>query len=771
MNKGVEMTMRDNALCYFVYCWDDDSALLEIIKKKIETQSNERVKVILDRDDFEVSENIDHLEKQILTVDSVVVFFSPKYKEIITRNDVARGVYREYQYIKEKYESNPESIIPVLFMGDIKKSVAEPFNNNITESIADVVLKKNKKGTTTIVSGTKCINKLVDIIISRTENMKRLREPYFDGRDDKIQKLLLTNASEGNLPKECIVNLKVYNELYYQTNSFVVGRKGSGKSTILEVMERRDPKKFANHYKTLYPIQAEQIDMESLYSLLQPKESDKNYFDFGFILKVYWTTSLLLYGIYVVALEEYYGRITDQRRNTFRNAGIIIKKLINTDRLDSKDIKRDILNLCAECIFNYMNDAGLDYVTRDARYSITQVKANFTPNNMLSILLGKNQFQKIADAISMCSKKIVIALDGFDTHSEEFRRQTNNYLRSEKNHELGEQRKEFESLFYRSLIEIIREARTTQGSGPCDKILKRFDYYIVLPKDRYDQIKSIDRDISKYRFLNLQWDAIELITLANLRLEFIYEIKVNEDLDPKSKFEYLVGKAFPALPQEITIDILNQTFHIDLFQYILSKSFWNPRDILAHIGALADAARKADVSRKVLPDNKTIKRIISQTADSIIEKELYKEFGEVFINIREVLSFFKNAPLCMTVQELCDKISNIPFTTNYDYVCENIVQKLRLMYELGIIGCKYSKETAAQLQFGTSICFVFNEGMTPIETILADFSSDEKRCEFVFNPILIEKLFLRDNVLTVIGNYGWEYLTQNHLLKDTIHNV
>ena len=412
----------------------------------------------------------------------------------------------------------------------------------------------------------------------------------------------------------------------------------------------------------------------------------------------------------------------------------------------------------------------MDHV-KDFNFLLTQTKANFTPNNILSQMFGEKLFTQIADAISMCSKKIVIALDGFDTHSEEFRRRTNYYLKNNKNHELGEQRREFESLFYRSLIEVIREARNNNGSGSCDKIIKKFDYYIVLPKDRFDQIKSIDRDISKYRFLNLQWDAVELISLANLRLEFIYEINASEELDPESKFDYLITKAFPTLPLEITIEINNQTFHIDLFQYILSKSFWNPRDILAHIGALANAARQANANKKMVPDNETIKRIISKTAESIIEKELFKEFGEVFINIREVLSCFKGGPLCMTVQTLCEKISSISFKTNYDYVCENIDQKIRLMYELGIIGCIYTSEATALLQLGTSICFVFNEGMRPIDTILAYFSPDEKRCTFVFNPILLEKLFLQDNVLTVIGNYGWEYLMQNHLLKETIHNV
>lgn len=759
------------AICYFVYCWDDEADLLEIIKKKVENQSNGRIKVILDRQDFQVAQNIDRLEGQILTADSVAIFFSPNYKKNIVEKKVERGVYREYTHIMEKYNKNPGSIIPVLFKGQRQEAIVEPFSDSIYEDITDSVMEKRSKRAPVLTSGKASIKKLVDSIISITENMKRIREPQFDGIDDKIEKLLKSNTSEGNLPKECIVDLKVYNDLYYQTNSFVMGRKGSGKSTILEVMERRDPKKFAEKYKTLNPIEAEKIDMETLYAFLQVGNSDSTFFDCSKVLKVYWETSLLLYGIYVVALEELYGRITDSRRRIFRKAGEKIKELTQTTRLDAKDIKRNLLNLCAEHINNYINGEGLKYASTDGKYVVTQVIANFTAHNMLSDLFGEQEFRAIGDSISACTKKIIIALDGFDTHSEDFRQNTNNYLKKENTKELGEHRKKFESLFYRSLIETVREARICKGDSTAEKIFKMFDYYIVLPRDRYDQIKSIDRDVSKYRFINLQWDAIELVTLVNLRLEFIYNINASKELDPKSRFEFLIKKAFPSLPLEIIIEIRNQTFRVDLFQYILSMSFWNPRDILAHITALADAERQAERDQNMLPDNNTIKRIIRQKAEEIIEKELYKEFGNVFINIRDVLSHFEGGPICLSIRDFCNIVSNIPFITNYEYSCDNIEQKIRLIYELGILGCKYPKALAHKLKFGTTICFVFNEGMRPVETILANFSSNDKRCEFVFNPILMERLSLQDNVLTVIGDYGWEYLRQNHIIKNTIQNA
>ena len=441
---------NERSRCYFVYCWENDYSVIKRIKERVVKQSNNRVEVILDRQSFQVASSINHCESQIVNSDSVVVFFSPEYKKIISEGDANRGVYREYQYIKNKFMIAPNSIIPVLLKGKREDAITPEFFDSICSDLTALSFEKNDRGRVVITRGKESLRQLVDNIISITENMKRIREPVFDGIDDKIQKLLLTNASEGNLPKECIVDLKVYDDMFSQRNSFVMGRKGSGKTTILEVMERRDPKLFAERYKTLYPIYAEEIEMEALFALLQINGTDMGYFDTGSVLKTYWGTCLLLYGVYVVTLEEYYGRITDSRRNTFRKVGKRIIELTNLRNLDDGSMKRSLLNLCAEHISNYMHKESLNYVNENVEYAITQVKASFSAYNMLCGILGESLFETVATAIAACHKKVIIALDGFDTHSEDFRRMTNNFLHSGPNRELGVQRREFECLFYRS---------------------------------------------------------------------------------------------------------------------------------------------------------------------------------------------------------------------------------------------------------------------------------------------------------------------------------
>lgn len=90
------------SVCYFSYCWDNSTEIMEYLKAEVENRSNGKVQVIFDRKSFLCSEDFIKREKEIISCDSVVIFFSPEYKKIITDRDIQRGVYREYQLIKQK---------------------------------------------------------------------------------------------------------------------------------------------------------------------------------------------------------------------------------------------------------------------------------------------------------------------------------------------------------------------------------------------------------------------------------------------------------------------------------------------------------------------------------------------------------------------------------------------------------------------------------------------------------------------------------------------
>ena len=80
-------------VCYFSYCQENSTEILSYLKTEIEKKSNGKVQVIFDKKSFLYSEDFIKREKEIVTCDSVVIFFSPEYKKIIDNEECERGVY------------------------------------------------------------------------------------------------------------------------------------------------------------------------------------------------------------------------------------------------------------------------------------------------------------------------------------------------------------------------------------------------------------------------------------------------------------------------------------------------------------------------------------------------------------------------------------------------------------------------------------------------------------------------------------------------------
>lgn len=134
--------------CYFSYCWDNSTEIMEYLKKEVEKKSGGKVQVIFDKKSFMCSEDFIKREKEIISCDSVVVFFSPEYKKIIDKGDITRGVYREYQLIKSKLKKEEDSILEVLIKGTLKTAVTEDFSSKIAVDLSkgNVIIKaKNGK--------------------------------------------------------------------------------------------------------------------------------------------------------------------------------------------------------------------------------------------------------------------------------------------------------------------------------------------------------------------------------------------------------------------------------------------------------------------------------------------------------------------------------------------------------------------------------------------------------------------------------------------------
>lgn len=296
-------------------------------------------------------------------------------------------------------------------------------------------------------------------------------------------------------------------------------------------------------------------------------------------------------------------------------------------------------------------------------------------------------------------------------------------------------------------------------------------FCIIIPQDRIDQIKMVDRDFSKRNFISLSWDAIELLRVILLRLKkvykFDYEINKEDDVE---KFKEVMKKYMTTIPTEVLIETDGVEKSIDLFQYILRISFWRPRDIIKYFSVLYDANEKNLHKHKQI-DMDTLKNLLNNVTEDIIKNEFYNEYDKIFFNIDEFMSEFRDGNIILNCSELIDKIINFKFEGVMFDEDNEILGKIRLLYELGVIGLKFNQKEIKNKTIGCSLCFVFNEGMYPFDKVKNDILKRRNDVKVVLNPIFARELSLRYNTTEIIGAYGWKYLKDNNIRKRGIDRI
>ena len=224
----------------------------------------------------------------------------------------------------------------------------------------------------------------------------------------------------------------------------------------------------------------------------------------------------------------------------------------------------------------------------------------------------------------------------------------------------------------------------------------------------------------------------------------------------------------PAISEEVSIEINGISKNVSLFEYLLRVSFWRPRDILKYYAVLYNANQTVDNPRINKLDSDTVKIIINNKADDIVKTEFINEYDKVFINLSKVMLAFYSKHIILTAKEICEILSKTPFITTFAFDCEQIINKICLLYELGVLGLKIFPKLIKARGIGNEWCFTFNEGLKPLEVLDLGFSQDTTDIKFVLNPIFSKKLCLEFNTTELVGVFGKEYLADNHARKMAI---
>lgn len=257
------------AKCYFTYANEDDSDkakilshILSYLLKRIESLSKQTVSVIYDEVNFHAGENFRKREKEIEDSDSVLVFFTPEYKRKVESNG-DYGSCREYEKIKERAKSGDESIVPILLIGNADSAVTSEFESTICWDISQISSQISQvRGT--IKPSPKLKGKLDAIAwkaikeAKTTEFCKQGDEIIKSGTKQMYERLFLDTDARKPLPPSCVISTPAHDRIIKQSTYFVIGRKGSGKSALVNSLQN-DPRDFLEKYKHLVSIDPIQL--------------------------------------------------------------------------------------------------------------------------------------------------------------------------------------------------------------------------------------------------------------------------------------------------------------------------------------------------------------------------------------------------------------------------------------------------------------------------------------------------------------------------------
>lgn len=781
--------MRDKATCFFCYSWDnlDMYELLSYLKDEIEDRTKGRISVILDKRNYQYNDDFDEKLKKMWEYDVIVSFFSPEFKLTVTnKSQNHRELFKEYEVIKERFEIDTNSIFPIILKGTKENALMSPFLRKNSPNLSDFGIKLEQDEIHYPKNKEKEFEKIILDLIGQTMYNYYNKSIDYKNAFQAVENLFwLTDVTE--LPTKCLVKMDIYSKIISQRYYFVAGRKGSGKSTFLNNFKRIDPEYFKNSYKRMIPISAENFNHDFLYEeLIKKNYVDRNIIQPKELLSIFWQVYITIQSVYIIGIELEEGRITDERRKMiFERTVNKLKELLGLKYYNGKyrtllaDGVPKFLFMLAASALNDQYNIAIDKATSKNTYS--SFLGHMDAVCILENLFGIEILEEFMDELERCTKKIIIGLDGFDTNSEDFRKCTESMLYS--NPEEHSKRMQYEIYFFRTLIEVVTKFENSTFSDPIMSALQEYlDFCIVLPKDRYDQIIKNDRDSAKKKFCSLVWDAYELLELIVFRLEYLIS-KINGNTcfpstdDIFVRFQNAIDY-FPGIPKMVTIDVDGHNKQMSLFNYILRYSFWRPRDVISNFSAILayviNENRNGEIEiinhSKIL-DNALLKYTIKSNTRTIIDKEMFSEYENVFRNLEIVLDKFMGSDLIVEMDDFCEKLSKIRFDASYAYNLDKIESKLYVLYELGLIGLYFDKAVVKLTGYSHYTCFVFNEGLQPIIDCNKRRRHENYRAKVIFNPILCENLCLRINTSELICDWDPEYIMRLHQMKAYKHSV
>jgi len=759
---------KSKPVCFISYSHEDvDHDTLAYLCSCLTKQVGGEYDVLVDRDlryGSDLDKFMELLSKQ---VDVVVILMTPSYKKKVLER--RGGVYEEYKRIIFRYQQSEKEkrkgkksgeiegyffLVPILFAGTHESSVPEEIRNLKYLNLVGLRATRGPRGRFQVSDYVAQkympeIRKIVaSILVIRTLKSGSFEELYREYFARLFRELKADwdnpRDRDHNYVETLFVKTHAYRKVERQEVYFLIGRKGSGKTTIRDVLALTHRDKYIGHVAVV----ADDFNLEGLYSLFSSgriRSDTKSVFSRLESFSLAWEAFIAICCMDVLLAQRANLQLTRYQKRRLKPIADFLHDFKRTANFNNPIDKNAAFFFCFGSIIRFMEDC-IEKARSDERYFLSDIQACFNRSRFLEATFGREVIYSFYGVLETFRRNFLVSLDGFDSAFDDFRRAS-----IHRAVEL-EQKALFEIDWLRSFVQLA--LRMKQKPEVATPLYSHIDLCVTVPEDRFFEVGKSDRDSYRLhsRFLSLRWSGIELAILLRKRLEELTQASTDKSKSPEERLEQFFKQHLKHIPIEVTVDFNERNYQLPLFAYVLGHTFWRPREILlyyAQIIAVAEDLRKK--GERVTSE--IICRTVRDITHHIIQGEFIGEFVSTVVNIHDIVSAFERQKQVLSYAEVSRILQDIDFrfaTGAIDaFQTDN---KIDFLYHIGFLGICADNRMMKRFNLITRHAFCFNEGYAPVDAIGKTGFSDYT---FIIHPIFSEYLDLDTSKNELILQSSW----------------
>jgi energy-coupling factor transporter ATP-binding protein EcfA2 len=775
-----KMRQDQRPTCFISYCREGvDRESVDHLVQQLRQTSRQRVDFLYD-EDLDAGAKLPAFMEMLQRVDGVILLLSPEYK---ARTEERRGgVYTEYSEIIRRYQEletlaneqaqlqkdfasliyPPFPLIPIILSGSFASSCPLELRENLCLNFTTYKAFRRDNGhlyATQQVEArhNKQIGKIVSQIVVNNSSKSQAVAASFD----ELRSAFLENTKHEHIagdPRfesqidELFVKTYAFKKVRKQTSYLLIGRKGSGKSTIVDYLSRDTD----DQYKDAINISINDFDLEYLYSILSTQQlrAELNVVVSQVrVFEVIWELFLYVCCMNCLGIEFRKGRAKNGQLQHLAVLDRFLRKMTGSvsDLAFQIDFKASF-HWCYSKVVQQIDDA-IDTARDDVAEFSYDLSRLLNPEDMLRTALSNEVVDAFHSSLNHCTKRFLISLDGFDTAFEEFRIRSQHANHSD---EETRRRTQYEIDWLRGFAHVLIEMKSSPRRKPLSNLT---DFCATIPKDRFIEIRNAERDSYVYigKCHEIRWSAIELAILLRKRLEIIGNYKTDKRSTPQKRLEEVLTKCFPYVPLETVTTVDDMEHELPIFVDVLRHTFWRPREILIYFAKIIAVLK--DIKRRNIDVTQfAVSKCIADTTREIVRTEFLSEFQRHCWNIREIIEKFRRRKQILNLDEVQIALKDLPFYfIDQEKAIFDFKRQIQFLYEIGFLGLEVSARTKGRLRLLDIDIFWFNAGDDPFE-VIADEGFLESR--FVVHPIFCELLDLDVRKQRLTLDIHWKYLEQ-----------